>query len=69
MHQYRTIPNLSDLMREKKATNQALASKAGVATRTVVNARRGKALRPDLATAIAQALERYKFTRDSRGGK
>lgn len=68
-HQHRCLPGLSERMRIKRATNVALATRAGVAVRTIVNARCGKKLRKFLADAVDQALENNEFSRDPRGAR
>ena len=55
------IENLDELMREKKATNQALANVAGVALSSVMWARLEKPVMEITRDCIVEALEKHTF--------
>ena len=63
------MPGLTGNIRRAGATNRTLAIAAGVAERTVCNARVGKPVLRALAVAMTQALEIRIFQRDRRGAK
>jgi uncharacterized protein YbgA (DUF1722 family) len=65
----RVITALSDRMREKGATNEALARVAGVAPSTVATARQGNAVLVSIAGYIEEALEGREYRRDPRGAR
>jgi len=65
----RTIPQLSDRMRNAGATNEALATVSGVSRTTIARARTGVAIQFPLAAYIEQALDTKEFQRDRRGAR
>jgi hypothetical protein len=68
--EYIDIPNLDQLMRERHATNEALATAAGVSTKTVDRARaRGHRIRKYLADCLLETLETRTFRYLKRGPK
>ena len=67
MSRDRTIPGLSDLMRQAGATNISLANASGVAHGTIAQARAGRPVRTFNAECIETALAEREFKRDRRG--
>jgi transcriptional regulator with XRE-family HTH domain len=63
----RIIPNLAERMKQKQATSNKLAERAGVSRGTVHSARHGGALRAQFADWIEEALERFEYKYIPRG--
>lgn len=61
------MEGLSQRMYDAKASNEALAERAGVSIGTVSNARLGKYVRVPLAAFIDEALKKYEYKYLTRG--
>lgn len=63
----RIIPSLAERMKQKQATSNNLAARAGVSPSTVFAARHGKPVMTCTADWIEEALERFEYKYLPRG--
>lgn len=63
----RTEVLLDTAMRDRQATNAALAARAGVSERVVFKARAGHDIKPELYICLWLALDKYEYKYDRRG--